>query len=212
MWPVVSSGAIKRHYEVDALILLDAYKLPYWLITTLTSYFIPHSESDLIAKGCWTACYCGSLHFRNSQSNKRRRRKCWKLKLEEFWHTIQYAVYIHPYRLWVYHPNLFWERTNKNANLSLGTGMDFCVHLIIKTQNLTVLGDKHQFSPFESPLHGRLLDGQLLSQKLTPVGCTAIYYSLLWAHLIIVTVSMTHFARQMTHSHSTTLKSLHQIV
>ena len=46
MWPVVCSGAIKRHYKVDALILLDAYKLSYWLITTLTSYFILHSESD----------------------------------------------------------------------------------------------------------------------------------------------------------------------
>ena len=56
------------------------------------------------------------------------------LKLEEFGHTIQYAVYIHPYRLWLYHANLFWESTNKNANLSLGTGMGYSyrVHLIIK--------------------------------------------------------------------------------
>ena len=56
------------------------------------------------------------------------------LKLEVFGHTIQYAVYIHPYRLWIYHANFFWESTNKNANLSLGTGMGFsyCVHLIIK--------------------------------------------------------------------------------
>ena len=39
MWPVIYSGAIKRHYKVDALIQLDAYKLFYWLITTLASYF-----------------------------------------------------------------------------------------------------------------------------------------------------------------------------
>ena len=43
MWPVVCSGAIKRRYKLDALILLDAYKLSYWLITTLTSYFNLHS-------------------------------------------------------------------------------------------------------------------------------------------------------------------------
>ena len=58
------------------------------------------------------------------------------LKLEEFWYTIQYkyAVYIHPHRLWIYRTNFFWETTNKNAYLSLGTGMGFsyCVHLFIK--------------------------------------------------------------------------------
>ena len=56
------------------------------------------------------------------------------LKLEEFGHTIQNAVYIHPYRLWIYHANFSRESANKNANLSLGIGMGFshCVHLIIK--------------------------------------------------------------------------------
>ena len=56
------------------------------------------------------------------------------LKLEKFPNIIQYAVYTHPYRLCIYYANSFWESTNKNANLSLGTGMGFsyCVHLIIK--------------------------------------------------------------------------------
>ena len=56
------------------------------------------------------------------------------LKLEKFPNIIQYAVYSHPYRLCIYYANFFWESTNENANLSLGTGMGFsyCVHLIIK--------------------------------------------------------------------------------
>ena len=56
------------------------------------------------------------------------------LKLEKFPNIIQYAVYTHPYRLCIYYANFFWESTNENANLSLGTGMGFsyCVHLIIK--------------------------------------------------------------------------------
>ena len=56
------------------------------------------------------------------------------LKLEKFPNIIQYAVYTHPYRLCIYYANSFWESTNENANLSLGTGMGFsyCVHLIIK--------------------------------------------------------------------------------
>ena len=56
------------------------------------------------------------------------------LKLEKFPNIIQYAVYTHPYRFCIYYANFFWESTNENANLSLGTGMGFsyCVHLIIK--------------------------------------------------------------------------------
>ena len=56
------------------------------------------------------------------------------LKLEKFPNIIQYAVYTHHYRLCIYYANFFWESTNENANLSLGTGMGFsyCVHLIIK--------------------------------------------------------------------------------
>ena len=32
------------------------------------------------------------------------------LKLETFEHRIQYAVYIHPYRLWIYYANLFLRK------------------------------------------------------------------------------------------------------
>ena len=64
------------------------------------------------------------------------------LKLEEFGRTIQYAVYTHPFRLWNSHANFFGESINKNANLSLGTGMGFSyfVHLIIKPKTLQFWG------------------------------------------------------------------------
>ena len=81
------------------------------------------------------------------------------LKLEKFPNIIQYAVYTHPYRLCIYYANFFWESTNENANLSLGTGMGFsyCVHLIIKpkTWQFWVMTQTH-WSDLQNILAGHL--------------------------------------------------------
>ena len=42
------------------------------------------------------------------------------LKLEEFGHTIQHAVYTHPYRLWISHANFFWRKHKNKCKSVLG--------------------------------------------------------------------------------------------
>ena len=132
--------AIKRHYKVNALILLEAYKNSYWLITKLTSYFGMHSGSDKIANCCWTPCYYGSLHFRNNQINKLLKVKM--LKLEAYPDQFQWIVHSRPYILLVYNANCFWESTNENANLSLGTAIGFsnwCCAVLFSYLNFKIL-------------------------------------------------------------------------
>ena len=80
------------------------------------------------------------------------------LKLEKFPNISQYAVYTHPYRLCIYYANFFWESTNENANLSLGTGMGFsyCVHLIIKPKTWQFWVIKVHRPKFSTGMHSRV--------------------------------------------------------
>ena len=56
------------------------------------------------------------------------------MKLEASEDQFQCIVHILPHRLWIDIVKVFWESTNGNSNLCLGTGMGFSyfVHLIIK--------------------------------------------------------------------------------
>ena len=56
------------------------------------------------------------------------------LKLETLGYIIQYVVYIHPYRLWIYYANFFLRKLKQRCKSVLGhwNGLSYCMHLIIK--------------------------------------------------------------------------------
>ena len=77
-WLIVYSLAIKRHYQVNTLMILYTnFAFCNQLFTKLTGCSSLRYTSHEIVNGCWTLCYCGPLHFRDSQRNELWSGKCW---------------------------------------------------------------------------------------------------------------------------------------
>ena len=131
----------QQNKSVYYIIIVYGRFTSYLLFTKLNSCSILHSARHEVVNDCLTSCYCGSLHFRNtcSQRNELSISKCWR---SEFLNTISSVLYTcisidcthsSPWIMDLSY-QIFWESTNENANLSLGTGTGFSysAHPVIK--------------------------------------------------------------------------------